>query len=337
VLGARSSRLARPVRWVAAATMARTLHWRDLRTGAIALGVVIASALVILVFARVGGVRGRKVTLYVQAASATGVLRGTEVRLAGKRVGLVEEVRFLPPNPDTMAKLLIETSVLEDALPLLRRDTYAQIHPGGTIIGAPVVEFSAGSTRFPGIDEGDTIPSRPEVAAEGVAARVGALGHEIAGVSREWRAIRADVRAARGTFGAIRERGPADIGAFRRRTAALMARFTSGRGTIGLATRDDELRRRASSVLAAMDSIGDLLSSRTGNVGRFRRDRTLPTEMDRTRAELTSVRNALAEARGTAGRYREDRALSLELTALGRDFDRLIADVKKNPLRYLAF
>jgi hypothetical protein len=317
--------------------MARPLRWSDLRTGAIALGVVIASALVILLFARVGGVRGKKVTLFVRAASATGVLRGTEVRLAGKRVGLVKDVQFLPPNPDTTAKLLIETSVLEDALPLLRRDTYAQIHPGGTIIGAPVVEFSAGSTRFPGIDEGDTIPSLPEVAAEGVAARVGAIGHEFGVVSREWRAVRADIRTARGTFGAMRTRGGADIGAFRRRTSALMARFTSGRGTIGLATRDDELGRRTSSVLAAMDSIGDLLSSRTGNVGRFRRDPTLPAELDRTRAELNSVRNALAEARGTAGRYREDRALSLELTALGREFDVLIADVKKNPLRYLTF
>jgi hypothetical protein len=277
------------------------------------------------------------VTLYVRAASATGVLRGTEVRLAGKQVGLVEEVRFLPPSPDTTARLLIETRVLEEWLPLLRRDTYAQIHPAGTIIGSPVVEFSAGSTRFPGIDEGDTIPSRPEVAAEGVAARVGAIGQEFGVVSREWQAIRADVRTARGTLGAIREEGPADIGAFRRRTAALMARFTSGRGTIGLASRDEELTRRTSSVVATIDSIGDLLSSQTGNVGRFRRDRTLPTEMDRTRAELTSVRDALAGARGTAGRYREDRALSLELTALGRDFDRLIADVKKNPLRYLAF
>jgi ABC-type transporter Mla subunit MlaD len=121
--------------------MPRPLHWRDLRTGLIALAVVIASALVILVFARVGGVRGRKVTLYVQAASATGVLRGTEVRLAGKRVGLVEEVRFLPPNPDSNAKLLIETKVLAEALPMLRQDTYAQIHPAGTIIGSPVVEF----------------------------------------------------------------------------------------------------------------------------------------------------------------------------------------------------
>ena len=317
--------------------MPRPLHWKDLRTGAIALGVVIASALVILVFARVGGVRGKKVTLYVRAASATGVLHGTEVRLAGKRVGLVEEVRFLPPSPDTTANLLIETSVLKKVLPLLRRDTYAQIHPSGTIIGAPVVELSAGSTLLPGIDEGDTISSRPEVAAEGIAQRVGAIGQEFAGVSREWRAIRADIRTARGTFGAVRERGPADIGAFRRRTAVVMARFTSGRGTVGLAMRDNELRQRTASVLATIDSIGDLLSSRTGNVGRFRRDRSLPAEMDRTRAEFNSVRNALTEARGSAGRYREDRALSLELDALSREFDVLIADVKKNPLRYLAF
>jgi hypothetical protein len=156
-------------------------------------------------------------------------------------------------------------------------------------------------------------------------------------VSREWRAISRDIRTARGTLGAMQVRGRTDIGAFRRRVAGLMTRFTSGRGTIGLASRDQELRRRAGRVLATIDSIGDLLSSPRGNIGRFRKDRTLPIEMDRTRAELNSVRTALREARGTAGRYQEDRALSQELDAVSREFDALIDDVKKNPLRYLAF
>jgi hypothetical protein len=63
--------------------MAEPLSWRNLTIGLVGLASVAAAVLVILLFARVGGVRGPKVNIYVTAAEARGVLKGTNVMLSG--------------------------------------------------------------------------------------------------------------------------------------------------------------------------------------------------------------------------------------------------------------
>src|SRR5689334_25448998 len=90
----------------------------------IAVGVIAAIILVILMFARVGGLHGKKVTLYVVTDEAPGVLAGTEVWLAGEKDGLVTDISFRPPGTDTLERLLIKTEFLQKALTHVRRDSY---------------------------------------------------------------------------------------------------------------------------------------------------------------------------------------------------------------------
>ena len=53
--------------------MARNLEWRDLKTGTIAFGVLVALAAGILFFARVGVMRGDKSSIYVLTDDAAGI------------------------------------------------------------------------------------------------------------------------------------------------------------------------------------------------------------------------------------------------------------------------
>jgi len=227
--------------------------------------------------------------------------------------------------------------VLERALPLLRRDSHASIRPAGTIIGAPVVDISAGSVGSPPLRAGDTVRTQPHLGPGEIAARVEKMGKDFGGVMRDWRTIRADFRTVRGSFGTAQRQSIRNIGAFRARAAALGARITRGRGSIGLAMREQELQRRTSAVLAKVDTIGRLLESGDGSIGRFRSDPTLVNEMELAKAEMEAIRSALREARGTAGRYMEDRALDVELGELSAELERVIEDVKRNPFRYLRF
>src|SRR5881275_1789276 len=115
--------------------MPHQLHWRELTGGIIAAAAIALLILVVLVFARVGALHGKKVTLYVVTDEAPGVLAGTEVWLAGEKEGVVKDVTFRPVTVDTLERILIITEVLEEALPSVRRDSYAQIRPGGRMIG----------------------------------------------------------------------------------------------------------------------------------------------------------------------------------------------------------
>src|SRR5947208_16657717 len=106
--------------------MPHKLHWRELTGGIIAVIAIALLTVLILLFARVGALHGKKVTLYVVTDDASGVLAGTEVWLSGEKEGLVKEVKFRPSSVDTLERLLIVTEVLKDALPNVRRDSYAQ-------------------------------------------------------------------------------------------------------------------------------------------------------------------------------------------------------------------
>ncbi|MFL5601585.1 MAG: hypothetical protein ACJ78I_14435, partial [Gemmatimonadaceae bacterium] len=89
------------------------LSWRSVLPGLIAVAVVLSIALGLILFAGVGEIRGEKTRLYVVTDQARGVLHGTEVWLAGQKIGLVESVGFGAPSSDTSARVVITTNVLK--------------------------------------------------------------------------------------------------------------------------------------------------------------------------------------------------------------------------------
>jgi hypothetical protein len=60
-------------------------------------------------------------------------------------------------------------------------------------------------------------------------------------------------------------------------------------------------------------------------------------EVDDIRNELTLVQANLEESRGTAGRAVNDSALASAIGEAARQMTLLLADLKKHPLRYVAF
>src|SRR2546423_4839713 len=121
------------------------LSWRKLVPGLISLSVVLLAAISVLLFAGVGQIRGRKVRLYVLSDQARGVMRGTEVWLAGQKVGLVDGIDFRPPSNDTLGRVVITVSVRAREAQQIRQDSRAQIRTGTNIIGPVVVSLSTGS------------------------------------------------------------------------------------------------------------------------------------------------------------------------------------------------
>src|SRR3982751_4590997 len=100
--------------------MARHPGWKELSIGIIATLGIIAAALTILIYGRVGVLHGQKFTLYVTTNAARGVIRGTDVWLDGKKVGVVSSVAFQPPTAAPSDRLVITLSVLESEHPRIR-------------------------------------------------------------------------------------------------------------------------------------------------------------------------------------------------------------------------
>jgi len=294
-----------------------------------------AITLVVLIFARVGALHGKKVTLYVVTDEAGGVLTGTEVWLAGHKEGLVKEISFRPSTTDPSERLLIRTEFLEDALPNVRKDSYAQIRPGGGLIGTPVIYISSGTATSSVLHEGDTIRSRQAGAVKDVMQEIEAMIPEFNAVGATTKELAAKIRRPVGTLGNFYSEGLPDFADISAGISSLNSRARAG-GTIGRFTRGN-LQTRATHAIAAADSIKTLMSSKRGSIGRFRRDSTLVTKTSHVLAEIDTLRALLSNPVGTIASVHSDSVLKQQLDRSHASLASLMRDVKSHPLRYIRF
>jgi hypothetical protein len=312
--------------------MPHQLHWSELTAGIIAAAVIGGVIVVTFLFARVGALHGKKVTLYVATDDAAGVISGTEVWLGGIKEGLVKGVSLRPPSADTLERVVVTTELLNDALPNVRRDSYAQIRAGGSLIGAVIVYIAPGTAGSPPLRDGDTVHVRHTGAIDNLAGDVGTIGPAFAALGLQVRELNAKASSPRGTIGSFRAHGLPQMPDVSER----MSRLTRDNGTIGLAKSTD-LMGRASRAMAAADSIRTLLSSNKGSIGRFRRDSTLMTKATGVLAEVDTLRALLSDPLGSIAAAHSDSLLSRQLARTRSLLDSLITDAKSHPLRYINF
>jgi len=320
--------------------MARRLVWADVRGGLLALLALVALSVGTLKYARVGALHGDRIRLYVSAAEARGILKGSEVWLLGQKVGLVTDVCFKPPSvSDTANRLLVAMEVQERYTDAIRRDAIAQMRAGGSLIGAVVVYLSPGTAGAPAIRDGDTIRARPQADVEGATAKFGVAAKDLPAILGNVKALRSELQATEGTAGALLNQGTAATVQLRSagsQVGHLRTRVGEARGSVSR-LMDGSLSARANLVLARVDSVRTLLASSSGSLGRLHKDSTLMTEVADIQRELTRVRASLTESRGTAGRVLHDSAVFSALGEVQREMSLLVADMKKHPLRYNPF
>jgi hypothetical protein len=319
--------------------MARTVRWRNLIVGMIASAGVVITAFVILVYGRVGLLHGRKFTVYVLTDAARGVIRGTEVWLDGQKVGVVKGVTFRSPDNPQSERLVLALSILESARSRVRRDSKIQVRSGANIIGDRVVYIASGTTKVPDLADGDTIHGAEQADLEEMTSDAALASRELPGIVENVKLLAAQLETASGTLGALGiERGGPETMQLRIKTARVMARLSESHGTFGRAFHEHEdLMGRASQVMARVDSIKALVTSDQHSLGRFRRDSTLTIEIRRARADLAEVQRLASEPNGTIGRARADSIIIRNVHKSLAQVDSLFADVKKHPLRYIAF
>jgi len=316
--------------------MPRHLHWRELTGGIIATALIVGLIVVIFLFARVGALHGKKVTLYVLTDDATGVLSGTEVWLGGKKEGLVKSVGFRPPSPDTLERLVIRTEVLQEGLPNVRRDSHASIRPGDSMIGAIVVYISPGTAASPQLHDGDTVHVQHHSRIANLTKDVGQIGPAFSELMAQVQELNTKTSGPVGTFGNIRAHGIPRLPDVSARMSRIARKATSGNGTLALAGRTD-LTGRASRAMAAADSIRALMSSNKGSIGRFRRDSTLVTKAGKVLAEVDTLRSLLSNPMGSIAAAHPDSALTRQLASTRFLLDSLLNDARKHKGRYINF
>lgn len=319
--------------------MAARTDWRNLLPGILALAAVIGIAMAVLLFARVGMLHGRTVRMYASTSAARGVMRGTQVWLAGQWVGQVRGIHFADVNAADSARIVMEIDILRDHLSHFRSDAVMRIQSGGTLIGAPVLAVTPGTPRGTPLGEGDTLRARAQSDVEGVTSQVAIASRQFPEIMLNVRLMHTNVKAAQGTVGALLGDGDGGMRRFETvlgRATRLTTSATAGAGTLGQAMRGDAFAR-AAAARARVDSVRGVLGARTKQLASARDDSTLARAITSIRAEAATVSALLSDARGTAGRALHDQAAQREVAALKREIEALMEDLRRHPLRYVAF
>lgn len=310
------------------------ISWSNLLPGLIALVAIVLIATGVLLFAGVGRIRGEKVRLYVLTDQARGLMRGSEVWLAGQKIGEVDAIEFRPPS-DTTARVVIAVSVKKRNAEHFRRDSRAQVRPGANVIGPIVLYVVPGTPTSPSLREGDTLMARAQSDFEAAGANLSGAVEELAPLLADARTVMAQVRDTGGTIGAwLTERGGGELTSLRARLVRLRDRtFNGGETHVGIPS----VLARTRVALARADSIRTLLRSPNVSLGRFRRDSSLSRAVASVRDEIAELRATLARADGTLGRFDRDGAFSQSMATVHREMTLLFDDMRRRPLRYVNF
>lgn len=316
--------------------MPSRLAWRDLIPGLVGIALVALATWAVLVFARVGAVRGETIEIHAATESGRGVVPGSPVWVAGHEAGQVRRVSFAPPGTDTLRRLVLTLEVARDAAWALRRDATLQIRPGGSPIAAPVAYITPGTAAAPPLAPGDTIgvtgaggEFTPRVGVDQLAGRVPELLVEGRAALATLRIGAGELQARRGAMSEAMAEAR-DVAASVRQ---LRTRLDEGDGA--------RARRRATlaadRLAARLDTLERLVADTGGTVGALlQEDGTLRRRIAAVRED---ARRLAARARdpyvGTTGRLLADSALRAQRRRLDDEVEALLRDLRRRPLRYV--
>ena len=314
--------------------MPRADNWSQLKVGIVVFIGIVAAVSAVMMFARIGALHGKTTRLYMVTDVASGVLSGTEVRLAGQKVGLVQSVALRPPSSDTSERVLIAMDILQPYLKYIRRNSDVQIGPGGRLIGSPVVYITPGTVAAEALDDGDTLRARAQAVERSGIADASSLGDSLTGIAATVRTIHTQFDTTLNDLSKLGSLSSRQVEAVHSALTSVSSRAMSSRGTIGQLMRDtSKLRTETARVSALADSIGAAANG-NGEIGRFRRDSTLVKEAQRTMASVSDLKARVARYTGGSA---NGAVMARQLDRAHAQLDSVVQDAKHHPFRYLPF
>jgi phospholipid/cholesterol/gamma-HCH transport system substrate-binding protein len=236
----------------------------------------------------------RKLHLKARFVDANGLREGSEVRLAGVRVGKVERIVLLEPSPVPGAprveaqmtvdgtidgrpaneRIRSDSQALQGSPSLLGNEMLINITPG-TAVGQPVSD-GALLTASSSNTVNDFATSGTDLAQ-----RLSKLSDEINGIVK-------DVKEGKGTVGRLfsDEALYNNLNATIRETEDVMQAIRSGNGSAGRFINDPALYNNANEISVSLKAIADDLRAGRGTAGKLLTDDEFYNRINRTADRL---------------------------------------------------
>ena len=329
----------------------QSVTFRQLRVGIFVL--VAIGILIFLVLNASGDINpfSRKLHLRARFVDANGLREGSEVRLAGVRVGKVERITLLPPSdvanaPRVEALLTIDSTIDGQAAnQRIRSDSTAQQGSPSLLGNEMLINITPGTAAGSVVQEGAILPSSSSNTVNDFATSGTDLAQRLSKLSDEISGIVEDVKEGKGTVGRLfnDEALYNNLNATIRETEDVMKAVRSGNGSAGRFINDPALYNNANDIALQLKAIASDLRAGRGTAGRLLTEDELYVRINRTADRLDNAVNQIngmvAEinsGKGTLGKlikdeqiYNDARAAIARFNTTAERIDNMVAAAQR--------
>src|SRR6476469_9164023 len=329
----------------------QSVSFRQLRVGIFVLVTIVI--LIFLVLNASGDINpfSRKLHLKSRFVDANGLRDGSEVRLAGVKVGKVERITLLPPSdvsnaPRVEALLTIDSTIDgQPASQRIRSDSTAQQGSPSLLGNEMLINITPGTAAGSPVQEGAILPSSSSNTVNDFATSGTDLAQRLSKLSDEISGIVKDVKNGKGTVGRLfsDEALYNNLNATIRETQDVMTAVRSGNGSAGRFINDPALYNNANEISVSLKAIADDLRAGRGSAGKFLTDDEFYNRINRTADRLDKsvdqINLMIAEinaGHGTLGKmirdeqiYNDARAAIARFNTTAERVDNLVAAAQR--------
>jgi phospholipid/cholesterol/gamma-HCH transport system substrate-binding protein len=294
----------------------RSLAWSELKIGILAVTALLLAAMLIFAVGGQGGFAWQRYELKAKFPNVQGLKSGAVVRVAGVDVGQVTEVEFVG------SEVQITLGVNKENMGRITDHSRASIG-SLSLLGEPIIEISP-STQGTPLKDGDSIQT---------ARAAGQIGDVAAGASEtleQATGLIKEIRAGKGTVGKLftDDQVYTEFNAFVAAAQAVATGLQQGRGSLGMLIKDPAAYREANLALANLQEMTRRINAGEGSLGKLLNDDALAKSATSAAASADKILGGLQRGEGTAGKLLTDQALWNRINSLSDRIDKVLATLE---------
>ena len=342
----------------------RSLAWSELKIGVLSITAVVIAVVTIIMLTGGRGFFWQRYTLKTRFPNVAGLKAGSPVRLAGVEVGSVQDVELSGEQVDVVFEV---NDDYRDRITTGSVATLGSI----SLLGESAVDITPSRAGMP-IPEWGYVPTGPTAAT--LADISNSAGKSIASLTAVLDDVRGGkgtigklmtdeqlytelnrfvstandlttgIKQGKGSIGRLLN-DPATANALEaslNNIESVTRKLTAGEGSLGKLLNDDGFARDLSSATNNINTLVAKLNSGEGTAGKLLSDPALFNRLNSLTGRLDDLLTRLNSGEGTAGQLLKDKQLYenmnktvTEVGALVAEFKAFLAEVKKDPKKYL--
>jgi phospholipid/cholesterol/gamma-HCH transport system substrate-binding protein len=337
----------------------KALTWSELRVGVVVIFSLVVLTFTILYIGSGGGTPwARKYTIKATMTDVNGLKPGAPVRVGGVEVGTVTNVDLAKGSGEVEVEMRLDGRVQD------RVTDKSQAALGAVgLLGEKAVDITAAPDGTPILDGGwvqaqkedpfkgllaDTGESTAHLrrilarmdAGEGLigkALRDEELYDRMADVATRLQTVMGKLESERGPLGRLMN--DQDMSRNLAKSAAgiesVISRIESGHGALGVLSQDEKLVADLKGVVGSLNAVAQKLEKGEGTLGKMMTDDSLYRRLDTLSQRLDTLATRMEKGEGSLGKLLKDPEFYDNLNGAAKDVRSLVADVRKDPSKYL--